>query len=71
MNSTLHAQWLSSLRCPNHDMPVEIIIDQHKGVGLPHIEIAGCCRAFVCSVEQKLQSLLKAEVHTLTRPSLN
>jgi hypothetical protein len=71
MNSALHVEWSSSLRCPNHDEPVEIIVDKGLGVGTPHIEIAGCCTPFVRLVERKLQSLLKAEVHTLTRPHLN
>lgn len=64
IGSSLHVEWSSSLRCPNHDEPVEIIVDQGLGVGTPQIEIAGCCTPFVRLVEHKLQSLLKADVHT-------
>lgn len=68
IGSSLHVEWSSSLRCPHHNEPVDVIVDHGLGIGRPHIAIVGCCSGFVRTVEGKMQSLLKADVHAMTRP---
>jgi hypothetical protein len=66
MDSAGHVQWSSSVRCPKHNEAVNIVVDRPLDLEPAHIEIAGCCAEFVGFVEKTLQSVFKAEVHTLT-----